>query len=58
MAFEIEEVDVEEDPRVTLHTISKATGVSVGALLKEREQQRAHDEFWADPCWVEVNTTS
>lgn len=60
MAFEIEEVEVEEDPRVTLHVISKHTGVSVRALLKERENQRKAEEFWSDPCWTEIlpNTTT
>lgn len=53
MAFEIEEVEVEEDPRVTLHNISKATGVSVRALLEEREKLQKYEEFWSDPCWIE-----
>jgi hypothetical protein len=53
MAFEIEEVEVEEDPRITLHILSQATGVSVRALLEERARQRKAEEFWSDPCWIE-----
>lgn len=52
MAFEIEEVDV-EDPIVNLHILSLLTGVSVQSIMKERERLQASEEFWSDPCWIE-----
>lgn len=59
MAFEIEEIDVEEDSLTILFNLADATGVSVSALLAERKKVQAYEEFWADPCWIQpLDTTS
>jgi hypothetical protein len=51
MAFEYEEVDVDENPIMSINLLSLLTGIPVRTIQKERDRMQSAKEFVADPTW-------
>jgi hypothetical protein len=55
METDVVAVDDEDDEPIprseVIALLAKATGKSIGEIIKEDWNRAKHEEFWTDPCW-------
>lgn len=53
-SFSINEIDEDETTRVVdAVEMARILNIPLFDYIKQREEQKVHDEFWADSCWSE-----
>lgn len=52
-SFTVNEVDTDETVKLDAIEMARLLGIPLHTYIKQCEEQKIHDEFWADSCWSE-----